>query len=95
MYLMRSVCCTDSDARSTAIPEDAVHRALEHSAGTVTGRVREDTRLNAAFVAEEPVGDVVDERCSRDEDVGDVAEVEDPAARGGDDAQYNRCLAVL
>jgi hypothetical protein len=69
-----------------ATPEDAVHLALERSEGTVTVRVREDTRLNAAFAVEEPVGDVVDERCSRDEDVGDVAEVEVPAARGGDDA---------
>jgi len=41
-----------------------------------------------------PAGDV-DEQCSRVEVVEDGAAVEDLAASGGDDAQYNRCLALL
>jgi hypothetical protein len=39
--------------------------------------------------------DDVDVRCSRVEVVADGAEVEDLAAGGEDDAQYNRCLASI
>jgi len=50
------------------------------------------TRLGAAVAAEELVvaDGVVGARCSRVEDVGYAAEEADPAARGEDDALYNR-----
>jgi len=75
---------------------DAVHLVLRRSESTVGGRER-GTGWNAVVAVEElaAAGDAVDEQCSRVEVVADGAEVEDPAARGGDDAQYNRCLALL
>jgi hypothetical protein len=49
----------------------------------------------AAEGEELAAGGAVDVQCSRVAVVGDDAEVEDPAARDEDDAQYNRCLASL
>jgi len=92
MFLTRLVCCMDLDACSMVFPVDAVHSAQEYSARTVEGREMMSTRLGAVVAVEEPVvaGGVVGARCLMVEDVGRAAEEADPAARGEDDALYNR-----
>ncbi len=68
-------------------PGDAVRLVLRRSESTAGGREK-GTGWNAVVAVEElaAAGDVVDEQCSRVEAVADDAEVEDPAACGGDDA---------
>jgi hypothetical protein len=77
------------------VPGDAVQLAQGHCADIEASRVAEDTRSNAAAEEEGLVVDDAGERCSKVAVVVGGAEVEDPAARGGDDALYNRCLASI
>jgi hypothetical protein len=86
---MRLVCCMDSGGNRSklAAPGCAVLRDLVHS-----GRTGADRGMGgmgwSVVVEEEVLGAVgaVDVRCSRVAVVGDDAEVEGPAARGGGDA---------
>jgi hypothetical protein len=87
MYLMRLVCYMDSAGLcNMEVPGDAVQLAQGHCADIEANRVAEDTRLNAAVEGEELVVDDAGERCLKVAVVVGGAEVEDPAARGGDDA---------
>ena len=70
-------------------PADVVLLGLEHLENIEADRVEEDTGWGAAAAGEL---DVVDGRCSRAEVVGG-GEEEDPAARGGDGAAYERMSA--
>ncbi len=68
-------------------PGRAVLRDLAHSDRTGADRGMGGKGWSAAAEEEElAAGGAVDVRCSRVEVVGDDAEVEDPAARGGGDA---------
>jgi len=85
---MRLVCCMDSGGKRSTweAPGCAVHRGLVHSERT--GADREMKGMGWSVAAEEEelaAGGAVDVQCSRVAVVGDGAEVEDPAARGGDD----------
>jgi hypothetical protein len=86
---MRLVCCMDSGGNRSklAAPGCAVLRDLAHSGRTGADRGMGGMGSSVAAAEEElAAGDAVDVRCSRVEVVGDDAEVEDPAARGGGDA---------
>jgi hypothetical protein len=87
MLQMRLGCCTGlGESCSMEAPGDAVRLVLQRSESTAGGREK-GTGWNAVVAAEElAADDAVDEQCSRVEVVADGAEVEDPAARGGDDA---------
>jgi hypothetical protein len=95
---MRLVCYMDSGGKRSMweAPACAVHRGLAHSERTGADREMEDMGWSVAAAEEElAVDGAVDVQYSRVAVVGCGAEVEDPAARGGDDAQYNRCLASI
>lgn len=65
---------------------DVGHLHLAHSERIAGDRGRKGTGWSAAAEEEPVAADGVDEQCSRVEVVAGDAEVEDPAARGGDDA---------
>ena len=68
-------------------PGCAVRQGLEHFERTGGDREMKGTGWSVAAAEEElAAGGAVDVQCSRVAVVGDGAEVEDPAARGGDDA---------
>ena len=86
---MRLVCCMDSGGKRSMLeaPGCAVPRGLAHSGRTGADRETKGTDWSVAAEEEElAAGGAVDVQCSRVAVVGDGAEVEDPAARGGDDA---------
>jgi hypothetical protein len=86
---MRLVCYMDSGGKRSMweAPGCAVHRGLAHSERTGADREMEDMGWSVAAAEEELAADgAVDVQCSRVAVVGCGAEVEDPAARGGDDA---------
>jgi hypothetical protein len=87
MYRTRWVCYTDSGEMDShrKSPGYAVLQAQAHSEYTAGDRVK-GMDWSVAAVEEELAADDVGVQCSRVEVVGDGAEVEDPAARGGDDA---------
>lgn len=70
---------------SMATPEDCDHQLLAHSERIGEARVWEGMDWSVATEGEPVAGDV-GEQCSRVEVVEDDAEVEGPAAYGGDDA---------
>ncbi len=70
---------------SMAAPGDVGHRHLGRSERIAGYREWKGTGWSVA-AAEEPVAADGVEQCLRVEAVEDDAEVEDPAARGGDDA---------
>ena len=85
MYLLRLVCCMDSDGLcSMEALGDVVRLALERLGSIGGGRVQEGMSWSVAAEGELVVGDVADGRCLRVEVVEDGEE--DPVARGGDDA---------
>jgi hypothetical protein len=76
-------------------PACAVHRGLAHSERTGADREMEDMGWSVAAAEEElAVDGAVDVQYSRVAVVGCGAEVEDPAARGGDDGGRWRQLRV-
>ena len=89
MCLMRLVYCMDSGGKRSRLeaPGCAVLRRLAHSGCTGADRGMGGMGWSVVLVEEElgAVG-AVDVRCSRVAVVGDDAEVEGPAARGGGDA---------
>lgn len=85
---MRLGCCMDLGGIewcSMAAPGDCDHRLLLRSERIGGDRVRKGMGWSVA-TEEEPVAGDVGEQCSRVEVVEGDAEVEGPAARGGDDA---------
>ena len=86
---MRWACCMGLGATewcSMAAPGGVALLSLAHSERIAGARGRKGMGWSAAAEEEPVAADGVDERCSRVEVVGGDAEVEDPAARGGDDA---------
>ena len=86
---MRLVYCMGSGGKRSMLgaPGCAVLRDLAHSGRTGADRGMGGMGWSVAAEEEELAADgAVDVRCSRVEVVGDDAEVEDPAARGGGDA---------